>query len=162
VAKQQNHNLFYVGSIPTLISLTNLDLLKLITFGYVELLLMVACILILVAFFTLAERKLMALVQRRRGPNVTGFAGLIQPIADGVKLIFKEIILPKDSNKFFFLFAPVITFSLAMATWPFVLSFVPQNKYTIALFSVIATSDFSLIIVFAISSLSIFGIIISG
>jgi NADH-quinone oxidoreductase subunit H len=123
---------------------------------------MVACILVLVAFFTLAERKLMALVQRRRGPNVTGFSGLIQPIADGVKLIFKEIILPKDSNKFFFLFAPIITFSLAMVTWPFVLSFAPQNKYTVFLFSVIATSDFSLIIVFAISSLSIFGIIISG
>jgi NADH-quinone oxidoreductase subunit H len=87
---------------------------KLIFFGYVEVVLMIISILILVAFYTLAERKLMALVQRRRGPNVTGFAGLLQPIADGVKLIFKEIILPKDSNKFFFILAPVVTFSLAV------------------------------------------------
>jgi NADH:ubiquinone oxidoreductase subunit H len=71
-------------------------------------------ILIALAFYTLAERKMMALVQRRRGPNVTGFFGLLQPIADGLKLVLKEIIIPRESNYFLFILAPVLTFSLSI------------------------------------------------
>ncbi len=83
---------------------------------HAEMISILIAILLIVAFFTLAERKIMALVQRRRGPNVTGFSGLLQPIADGVKLIFKEIILPRDSSKYFFIAAPLITFALAITS----------------------------------------------
>jgi NADH-quinone oxidoreductase subunit H len=70
--------------------------------------------LVVVAFFTLAERKLIASIQRRRGPNVTGFYGLLQPVADGLKLLGKEIILPANANKGLFLFAPFLTFFVSL------------------------------------------------
>jgi NADH:ubiquinone oxidoreductase subunit H len=67
-------------------------------------------ILLAVAFVTLLERKIMGFMQRRRGPNVTGIHGILQPIADGVKLILKETILPFKANTFLFFFSPVLTF----------------------------------------------------
>jgi hypothetical protein len=76
-------------------------------------------ILLIIAFFTLFERKLMALVQRRRGPNIVGFYGLLQPIMDGIKLIFKESILPLYANKILFYFAPILTFVLSGWLWFF-------------------------------------------
>jgi NADH-quinone oxidoreductase subunit H len=72
-------------------------------------------VLIAVAYFTLIERQIMAIVQRRQGPNLVGFYGLLQPIADGVKLLLKESILPKSSNTIIFIFSPVFTFTLALA-----------------------------------------------
>ena len=75
-----------------------------------KILLIVIFILISVAYFTLAERKLLAVIQRRRGPNVVGVYGLLQPLSDGFKLLIKEIILPSSSNKTIFLFAPLFTF----------------------------------------------------
>ncbi len=65
--------------------------------------------LICVAFFTLAERKVLASVQRRKGPNINGFWGVLQPIADGLKLLLKEIIIPTKSNSFLFLVAPCLS-----------------------------------------------------
>jgi len=67
-------------------------------------------VLITIAFYTLIERKVIATVQRRKGPNVVGFEGLLQPIADGAKLFLKEFILPKKSNLIFFIFSPIYTF----------------------------------------------------
>lgn len=75
----------------------------------------ILCALLSIAFFTIAERKLMASIQRRRGPNVTGFWGILQAIADGLKLILKEIIIPIRANWFLFLFAPGITLLIGLA-----------------------------------------------
>jgi len=73
-------------------------------FFFISLLLIFIFLLFTVAFFTLAERKLMAAIQRRKGPDVVGFWGFLQPLADGLKLLFKEIIFPYRSLKFLFLF----------------------------------------------------------
>jgi NADH-quinone oxidoreductase subunit H len=77
-------------------------------------------LLIAVAFFTLAERKIMASIQRRRGPNTVGFLGILQPIADGLKLIIKEIVLPKKVNSTLFIIAPFLTFFVALIGWAFI------------------------------------------
>ena len=74
-------------------------------------------LLIAVAYFTLAERKLMAGIQRRRGPNVIGFLGLLQPLADGLKLFIKETILPTNANIVLFILAPLCTFFLSLIIW---------------------------------------------
>jgi NADH-quinone oxidoreductase subunit H len=71
-------------------------------------------LLIAVAYFTLIERQILAAIQRRQGPNVVGFYGLLQPLADGLKLLLKETILPKSSNVIIFILAPVFTFALAL------------------------------------------------
>ena len=70
-------------------------------------------LLISIAYFTLAERKIIASVQRRLGPQIIGFYGLLQPLADGLKLIFKEIIIPSVSNKKLFFLAPLLTLFLS-------------------------------------------------
>lgn len=72
-------------------------------------------LLLSVAYFTLYERHILAALQRRQGPNVVGFYGLFQPLADGLKLFLKESILPKSSNAFLFILSPVFTFGLAIA-----------------------------------------------
>jgi NADH-quinone oxidoreductase subunit H len=71
-------------------------------------------LLIAVAYFTLVERKVIGGIQRRRGPNVVGLYGLLQPLADGLKLLLKETILPSRSNVSLFLLAPVLTFTLRL------------------------------------------------
>jgi len=71
-------------------------------------------ILIAVAFFTLAERKVMASIQQRKGPNVNGFIGLLQPIADAVKLMVKESVLPTNALTFSFILAPILTLVLSL------------------------------------------------
>ena len=110
-------------------------------------------VLLIIAFYTLAERKIMGAVQRRKGPNVVGFWGLLQPLADGLKLILKEPIIPRKSNKILFFLSPIITFVLAISLW----SIVPFSAS-----SFLTDSFLSLLIVFAISSLGIFGIIGAG
>jgi NADH-quinone oxidoreductase subunit H len=72
-------------------------------------------LLLAIAYFTLYERQILAALQRRQGPNIVGFYGLLQPIADGLKLFIKESILPKSSNIFIFIISPVFTFGLAMS-----------------------------------------------
>jgi len=110
-------------------------------------------LLISVAFYTLAERKVMAAIQRRIGPNVVGFAGLLQPIADGVKLIFKEAIIPFKANRGLFLAAPKVMLVLTFLNWS-VIPFSPT--------AVFFDHNLSLIFVYALSSLSVYGIIASG
>lgn len=83
-------------------------------FTFLKGLLVVVPVLLAVAFMTLLERKLMAAVQRRRGPNVVGIYGLLQPFADGLKLIVKETVLPSTSNIFLFIFAPILSLFLSL------------------------------------------------
>jgi NADH-quinone oxidoreductase subunit H len=80
----------------------------------IKILIIVVPLLISVAYFTLAERKIMGIIQRRKGPNVIGFLGLLQPLADGLKLFVKETIFPSNSNIVIFLIAPMLTFVLSL------------------------------------------------
>lgn len=126
-------------------------------FFYIERILsfvaMILPLLLAVAFFTGYERHLLAAIQRRQGPNVVGFYGLLQAIADGVKLLLKESILPKSSNTIIFLFAPVFSFGLAMAGW----SVIPVGEG-----AVLADFNLGLLFVFAISSLGVHTVIMAG
>jgi len=110
-------------------------------------------LLVVVAYYTYAERKIIASMQGRLGPNVVGPKGLMQPFADGVKLFFKEIIIPTDSNKFLFLLAPVITFTVAFAAW----AVIPFDSVM-----VLANINAGLLYILAMTSLGIYGIIIAG
>ena len=80
-------------------------------------LILIICLLLVVAFFTLAERKILGVVQYRRGPNVIGFYGLLQPISDGLKLLLKEPLFPSSADKVIFLIALVITFLFSLINW---------------------------------------------
>jgi NADH-quinone oxidoreductase subunit H len=76
-------------------------------FFFVKILIIIICLLISVAYFTLAERKILGAAQRRRGPNVIGVFGLLQPLSDGFKLLVKETVLPSGSNKLLFIISPM-------------------------------------------------------
>jgi NADH-quinone oxidoreductase subunit H len=110
-------------------------------------------ILISVAYLTLAERKIMGGMQQRLGPNVVGFFGLLQPLADGLKLLLKESVLPTNSNTFSFIFAPILTFFLSLIGW----SIIPFSSS-----GFFANVDLSLLFIFAMSGLGVYGIILSG
>ena len=110
-------------------------------------------ILLSIALFTLVERKVMASVQRRKGPNVTGLFGFLQPFADGLKLLLKEIIIPSNSNFFIFFISPLITFFFTVFLF-FMIPFYPGY--------IVLDTTFSLIILLAVSSLSVHSIIFSG
>lgn len=116
-------------------------------------LVVVVPILIAVAYFTLVERKILGSIQRRRGPNVIGFFGLLQPLSDGFKLLVKEILLPSSSNKILFIIAPFITFVLSLMNWVLI---------PITASSAIYQMPLSILFVFAVSSLGVYGVLISG
>ena len=110
-------------------------------------------IIIAVAFYTYFERKVIGAMQVRIGPNRVGPLGLIQPFADVLKLLIKEVILPDKSNKFLFVLAPVIALAPALAAW----AVIPFND-----FLVLADVDAGLLYVLALTSLGVYGIIIAG
>jgi NADH-quinone oxidoreductase subunit H len=116
-------------------------------------LLIVLPLLLCVAYLTYAERRVIGLMQMRRGPNVVGPMGLLQPIADAVKLMFKEIIVPTSSSKIVFVLAPMITFVLSLVGW----AVIPFAKGW-----VLADINVGVLYVLAISSLGVYGIIMAG
>jgi NADH-quinone oxidoreductase subunit H len=123
----------------------------LLTVGYI--LLIIVPLLLCVAYLTYAERKVMAAVQIRRGPNVVGPWGLLQPLADGVKLVFKETIIPTTANRVVFMVAPMITFVLALVAW----AVIPFDAGV-----VLANINVGVLYLFAISSLGVYGVIMAG
>lgn len=114
---------------------------------------LVVPLLISIAYFTLFERHMLAALQRRQGPNIVGFYGLFQPLADGLKLFLKESILPKSANTFLFRLSPIFSFGLALAGW-----FV----FPLAEGATVADFRLGLLYIFAISSLSVHSIIRAG
>ncbi len=116
-------------------------------------LVIVVPILVAVALLTYAERKVIAAMQLRMGPNVVGPFGLMQPVADGVKLLFKETIIPTGANRGVFFVAPVVTFTLALIGW----AVIPFDEGW-----VLADINVGILYLFAISSLGVYGIIMAG
>ena len=119
----------------------------------VKALLFLVPLLIGVAYLTYAERKVLAAMQLRKGPNVVGPFGLFQPFADAIKMLMKETILPAGANRGLFLLAPMLTFALAMIAW----AVIPVN-----LGWVNANINVGILYLFAISSLGVYGVIIAG
>ena len=124
-----------------------------IIFTLIKILIIIVPLLISVAYFTLAERKILGAIQRRRGPNYVGVYGLLQPLSDGLKLLVKETIVPSNSNKFIFIISPLITFTISLMGW----AIIPYDKY-----SVLSEINIGVLYLFAISSLGVYGIIMSG
>ena len=119
----------------------------------VEVIAILVPLLIAIAYLTYAERKVLAAMQLRRGPNVVGPFGLLQPFADGLKLLYKETVIPSGANRVIFLAAPMITFVLAMIAWA-VIPFGPGI--------VLANINVGILYLFAISSLGVYGIVMAG
>jgi len=110
-------------------------------------------LLVAVAYLTLLERKVMASMQRRKGPNVVGAYGLLQPLADGLKLFLKESIVPASAHKGIFILSPILTFLLALSLW----AAVPFGEGM-----VYADLNIGVLYLFAVSSLGVYGVICSG
>ena len=110
-------------------------------------------LMIFIAYLTFFERKVIGAIQLRKGPNVVGPLGLFQPLADGIKLLTKETIIPSNSNKIIFLFSPILTFTLALVAW----AVIPID-YNLVLSNI----NVGILYVFAISSLGVYGIIMAG
>lgn len=119
----------------------------------VKIIIILIPLMVCVAYSTLAERKVMAYMHDRLGPNRVGFRGLGQPLADAIKLLFKEVVIPSASNRYLFLIAPMLSLAPALAVW----SVVPFAKGW-----VLANVNAGLLFVFAMSSLGIYGILIAG
>jgi NADH-quinone oxidoreductase subunit H len=119
----------------------------------IKVLIIVVPLLISVAYFTLAERKIMGAIHRRRGPNVVGVYGLLQPLADGFKLFVKETVIPSSANPFLFVISPMITFIISLMGW----AVIPFGYY-----STLSELNLGILYIFAVSSLGVYGIIMSG
>ena len=118
-----------------------------------QIMVIVGPLLIAVAYLTLAERKVIGAMQLRKGPNVVGPFGALQPFADAVKLMMKETILPSGSNKIIFIMAPMLTFILSLVAW----AVIPFGEGL-----VVSDINVGILYLFAISSLGVYGVIMAG
>jgi NADH-quinone oxidoreductase subunit H len=118
-----------------------------------EIVAIIVPLLLAVAYLTYAERKVLAAAQLRRGPNVVGWFGLLQPIADGLKLLLKETVIPSGANRIVFVAAPILTFVLSLVAW----AVIPFDAGV-----VVANINVGILYLFAISSLGVYGIIMAG
>ena len=125
-----------------------------LVFGEVyKILFLLVPVLVSVAMIVWLDRRVWAFVQKRQGPNVVGPFGLLQSLADALKYIFKEIIIPASSNKVIFILAPIITMTLALIAW----AVIPFNEG-----QVLANINVGILYIFAVSSLGVYGIIMGG
>jgi NADH-quinone oxidoreductase subunit H len=119
----------------------------------VKILIIIVPLLISVAYFTLAERKILGAIQRRKGPNVVGVYGLLQPLSDGLKLFVKESLFPSSGDRFLFLISPLLTFIVSLLGY----AIIPFDEY-----SLLVELDAGFLYLFAVSSLGVYGVILSG
>ena len=119
----------------------------------IKIMLIVAPVMVSVAYLTYVERKVIGAMQLRRGPNVVGPFGLLQPIADGLKLFLKETIIPSGANTAVFLAAPCVTFVLALIAW----AVIPFGEGM-----VLSDINVGILYLFAISSLGVYGVLMAG
>jgi len=124
-----------------------------VLYSLVKIIVIVVPLLLAVAYLTFAERKIIGYMQVRVGPNRVGPRGWLQPIADAMKLLFKEIVVPTNANRFLFLIAPMLSIAPALAAWA-VLPFTDTL--------VLANIDASLLYILALTSMGVYGVIIAG
>lgn len=146
--------IFFTWLLKKLVLIGLLSLISILAFG-VEFLILLVSALVVIAFYVVLERKLLGSIQRRRGPNVVGFWGLAQAVADGLKLVVKETSIPAKANRAIFILAPILTIVLSLT----ISATLAISTYTNLN---VLNTHVDILILFAISSFGVYGIVLAG